>query len=58
MIYYSQIEDKDADHPLVIAFEEQCRQEEAMYEALGPMSGPGEDEESLDYFNRYIAGDR
>jgi len=57
MITYSQIEDKDADHPLVIAFEEQCKAEDAMYAACGPVSGP-EDEGSIDYFNRYIAGDR
>lgn len=58
MIYYSQIEDKDPNHPLVIAFEEQCRKEEEMYEALGPVSGPSEDEQSIDYFNHYVAGDR
>jgi len=37
MIYYSQIEDKDADHPLVKEFEAQCKAEDEMYAACGPV---------------------
>lgn len=64
MITYSQIEDKDPDHPLVKAFEEQCKAEDEMYAAAYDFDGeaasiaPDRDEGSYDHFNRYIAGDR
>ena len=31
---------------------------DAAYAAAGDLGNPLDDEESLDYFNRYIAGDR
>ena len=58
MIRYSQIENLPPNHPLVLAFEKQCRDEEAMYAALGNIGKPSDDEGSLDYFDRYVAGDR
>ena len=58
MIYYSEIENLPADHPKVIAFMKQEQDLDDAYMAAGPVSGPNEDEESKDYFDRYIAGDR
>ncbi len=58
MIRYSQIENLPPNHPLVLAFEKQCKDEDAMYAALGPIGKPSDDEASSDYFDRYVAGDR
>jgi hypothetical protein len=51
-ITYREVEDLDADHPLMLEFLKQCDEMEGV--ALNPI----EDEESLEYFNHYIAGDR
>ncbi len=58
MIYYDQIADLPKNHPLYIAFLEQLKQEDLMYEELGQGVNPIKDETSYAYFNRFIAGDR
>ena len=56
MITYKKIENLPDDHPLVKEFMKQCALEDEMY-SQGAVFDL-EDEEGLDYFNRYIAGDR
>lgn len=59
MIRYSQIENLPSDHPLVLAFVKQEREVDECYQQnayAGPEGQPKED--SLDYFDRYVAGDR
>lgn len=53
-ISYSQIERLPADHPLFLRFMAQLAEEEG-YTADEPCF---DDEESIDHFNRYVAGDR
>jgi len=55
---YSDIQDLPADHELVQEFERQVQLEDQAYDDAGPITSGLEDEESLTYFNRYIAGDR
>ena len=54
MINYSQIENLPADHPLVAQFEK----EQAELEKCECTCAVCNDEGSLEYFDRYIAGDR
>ena len=58
MIRYSQIENLPPNHPLVQAFEKQEKDLDDCYASAGPIGKPSDDEASLDYFNRYVAGDR
>jgi len=58
MIRYSQIENLPPTDPLVLAFEKQCKDEDAMYAALGPMTSNINDEGSMEHFDRFVAGDR
>ena len=58
MIRYSQIENLPADHPLVLAFEKQVKDEDTMFESLGPVTSNIYDEGSMEHFNRFVAGDR
>jgi hypothetical protein len=52
-LYYNDIKDLPPDHPLVIQF-----MVEAEAQLNIPVISPNDDEESLAYFDRYIAGDR
>ena len=59
MIRYSQIEDLPEDHPLVKQFTKEQGELDAAYQRLIhgiPQAPPAED--SLEYFDHYIAGDR
>ena len=58
MIKYSQIENLPPNHPLVLAFEKQEKDLDDCYQSAyaGPEGQPKED--SLEYFDRYVAGDR
>jgi len=58
MIRYSEVENLPADHPKMVAFMKQCQDEDAAYAAAGDIGKQSDDESSLDYFDRYIAGDR
>ncbi len=57
MIRYSQIENLPPNHPLVLAFEKQEKDLDDMYAS---MTNDGQEvtEDTLEYFNRYVAGDR
>jgi hypothetical protein len=55
MIRYSQIENLPPTHPLVLAFEKQERDLDDCY-AESTSSVMRED--SAEYFNRFVAGDR
>lgn len=58
-VTYRDVENLPPDHPLSIEFD---RQVAALEELLGTTQGASmynlDDEESMDYFNRYIAGDK
>jgi hypothetical protein len=57
MIKYSQIEHLPENHPLVIAF---MKEQDALDEALAA-AGPTAtiyDDHTLEYFDRFVAGDR
>jgi hypothetical protein len=57
MIKYTEIENLPKEHPLVVKFWEQERKMDELN--LGEEITSGlEDEESLVYFDRYVAGDR
>jgi hypothetical protein len=58
MIRYSQIENLPPNHPLVLQFEKELKDEDAMYEAMGPMTSNIHDEGSMEHFERFVAGDR
>jgi hypothetical protein len=59
MIRYSDIEGLPEDHPKVIQFHKELADTDAAYAECGPDDGPsGADEDTYEYFNRYIAGDR
>lgn len=53
MIAYQEVANLPDDHPKMLEFLDQ----EQMLDGI-IIGGPLENEESLDYFNRYIAGDR
>jgi uncharacterized protein (UPF0371 family) len=57
MIRYSQIENLPSTHPLVLAFEKQEKDLDDMYAS---MTNDGQEvtEDTLEYFNRFVAGDR
>ena len=52
------IEHLPANHPKVKAFDEQIAEEEKIMSQLEPINSGLDDENSLEYFNRYIAGDK
>lgn len=55
MIRYREIENLSPDHPMVKAFEKQEKELDDLWESFtqGEVT-----EDSLEYFDRYIAGDR
>jgi uncharacterized protein (UPF0371 family) len=57
MIRYSQIENLPSNHPLVLAFEKQEKDLDDMYAS---MTNDGQEvtEDTLEYFDRFVAGDR
>lgn len=55
MVRYSDIEHLPADHPMVKEFEAEAEKEALSFESMVPNP---EDEQSFEYFNQYIAGDR
>jgi hypothetical protein len=55
---YRDVQDLPSDHPLFKEFERQLKTENDVLEEAGSVIFGLEDEESLDYFNRYVAGDR
>jgi hypothetical protein len=55
MIKYSEIEHLPLDHPLMLQFMKQERDLEVYKETSRDC---GMDEESMEYFNRYVAGDK
>lgn len=57
MIRYSQIENLPPNHPLVLAFEKQEKNLDDMYATI-TNDGQEVTEDTLEYFNRYVAGDR
>lgn len=57
MIKYSQIENLPEDHPLVQQFVKEQDALDKALEAAGP-TATIHDEETMDHFNRFIAGDR
>ena len=57
MIRYSQIEDLPSNHPLVKAFEKQEKDLDDLYATI-TNDGQEVTEDTLEYFNRYVAGDR
>lgn len=57
MLTYRDVENLPKDHPLMIKFWEELKKMEDAY--IGEQFSHNlDDEQSLDYFNRYIAGDR
>jgi hypothetical protein len=60
MIRYSEIEHLPTDHPAVVAFTNACKDRDDCMAAVGCAGdcSAHDDEESLDHFNAYIAGDR
>lgn len=52
-LVYTDIQNLPRDHPDYIRFMEEVERQLDL-----PAIGPGDDEEGLGYFNRYIAGDR
>lgn len=57
MLKYRDVENLPKDHPDMIKFWEELKKMEDAY--IGEQfSHNHDDEQSLDYFNRYIAGDR
>lgn len=54
---YGDIKDLPTDHPDSIRFMKELQEQEDAYKGYTTGSGL-DDEESLEYFNRYIAGDR
>lgn len=57
MIKYSQIENLPEDHPLVQQFVKEQDALDKALEAAGP-DAKYYDEETLEYFNKFMAGDR
>lgn len=57
MIRYSQIENLPSNHPLVKAFEKQEKDLDDLY-ATVTNDGQEVTEDTLEYFNLYVDGDR
>jgi uncharacterized protein (UPF0371 family) len=57
MIRYSQIENLPSNHPLVLAFEKQEKDLDDLYATI-TNDGQEVTEDTLEYFDRYVAGDR
>ena len=57
MIRYREIENLPPNHPLVLAFEKQEKDLDDLY-ATVTNDGQEVTEDTLEYFDRYVAGDR
>jgi hypothetical protein len=55
MLKFKDVENLPHDHPLYQEFLRELEREASM---LPPLWWAGEDEESKDYFDRYVAGDK
>lgn len=54
---YRDVENLPADHPLMVEFMRTIEEEQNLYEGFSGYS-IYDNEESLEYFDRFIAGDR
>jgi len=55
---YRDVMDLPPDHPKSIQFMKELKEMDAAYDEAGDLGTVYDDEESEDYFNRFIAGDR
>jgi hypothetical protein len=60
MIKYSQIENLQKDHPLYLQFLKEQKELDDLYNMSNCLfdDEDGENEECIEYFNKYMAGDR
>jgi hypothetical protein len=57
MIRYSQIENLPSTHPLVLAYEKQEKDLDDLYASV-TNNGQEVTDDTQEYFDRYVAGDR